>query len=108
MKISPMMKVYGIRLEMSLEEALLLCQDPDRVERVRENIESVLQGSGVDPETGNPRPSALGLEADLSDKPRLAAPSGEFVCEICGKVAQTERGLKQHKTMVHKNDMHPE
>jgi len=107
MKISPMMRVFGIRLEMTLEEALLLCQDPDRVERVRENVESVLRGSGVDPETGASIPNALGLEPDLKEQPRLAAPQGEFVCEICGKAVATERGLKQHKTMVH-GDLHSE
>lgn len=108
MKIQPITQVTGIRIELTLDEALQVVQDQRRENRVVENIRTMLRGSGVDPETGDPVPTVLGLQAapvkalTMSDDPP-ESPEEEipFDCPYCDKQLKTERGLKVHISRMH-------
>lgn len=110
MKIQPITHVTGIRIELTLEEALLVVQDRRRKERVVDDIRTMLRGSGVDPETGEPVPTVLGLKAapvkalTMSDDPP-ESPKDEipFDCPYCDKQLKTERGLNVHISRMHRS-----
>ena len=107
MKIQPIMHVTGIRIELSLDEALLMVQNQRRGDRIVDEIRTMLRGSGVDPDTGERIPSVLGLQAAPVKALPLVGSSVEpeisslFECPYCGKKTQTEPGLKTHITRVH-------
>jgi len=118
MKIQPIQQVTGIRIELTLQEALRLVQQREHGrDRVIDAISGTLQGSGIDPETGAPCHSTLGLQA----APTVMAITGtiendEFddftnfdedselpwKCKFCGKETKTERGLQAHISRMHK------
>lgn len=100
MKIQPIMHVTGIRIELSLDEAIHIAQNRKRNDRIVDNIRSVLRGSGVDPDTGEKVPSALGLQPAIV-KSLPPAKETSFECPHCGKPAKTEQGIKLHITRMH-------
>lgn len=131
MKINPIVRVVGVCIELDLGEALKIAQHPQEGKaRIIEEVRAALTISGVDPDTGEPRESSLGLKPQLDDGPgRMelmkqgkvkipakskpfrkldgAQPSrddkrGNTECSHCGKVLNTPRGLKVHVSRMHK------
>ena len=106
MLIQPIMRVAGIRIELSLEEALNIAQDPDGYEaKVRNEVRTMLRGTGVDPDSGEPCDSALSLDVDLNalpapkdDKPKrkYKATSKSKTCQWCGR-KYAPQGITKHE-----------
>ncbi len=106
MLIQPIMKVAGVRIELSLEEALSIAQDPGGYEKkVKREVRTMLRGSGVDPETGEPCDSSLALEVDLdalpapkNDKPKrkYKTTSKSKTCQWCGRKFAPQ-GITKHE-----------
>jgi hypothetical protein len=131
MKINPIVRVIGVRIELDLDEALKIAQHPvEGKTRVIEEVRAALTSSGVDPDTGEPRESALGLKPLMGDElnrddlmkrgkatipvdpgpfrrldgshPSKDEQRGNTECPYCGKVLKTPRGLKVHVSRIHK------
>ena len=102
MKIQPIMKVQGIKLELTLEEALLVINDVVKYrEKVVGEISAVLNGMGVDPKTGELKPSALLSESGLVPGEKGGVNISNLKtkpCKYCGHMYSIGRGLKLHES----------
>lgn len=126
MKMELLTKVTDIRLTFSVKEALEIARNPEKGERIREELEAGLRGSGVDPETGMIVGSSLGLQADLGvgqkrlgdggsgskeaptpkkkqqqKKSGSSSSTRKIPCDICGRRFKSSAGMKVHKTRIH-------
>ncbi len=101
MKIQPISHVTGIRIELSLDEAMIIAKNQSG-HRLVEEIRAVLRGSGVDPDTGERVPSALGLQAAIVKALPPAKEEPSYDCPQCDKKLKTKQGVSLHIARMHK------
>jgi len=92
--------VTGFKIELGVEEAIRIVQKPEKLEHFRSELASMLNGAGVDPETGEQRDTALGLKArPFRNYPKQIEQSkkgNRVECPHCGRTFKGERGLAIH------------
>jgi hypothetical protein len=118
MKVQPIQQVTGIRIELTISEAVrLIRQGQAGKDRVVDAISGTLRASGVDPETGETYRSSAGLITQGSSSLTMALPSPSepqaeaeeeddeeeprWKCPYCPATTKTERGLKVHIGRIH-------